>query len=269
MNTGDTSTAILTGLRQYLPGVTTVEHGDNLAIHLASYFETHAEGAEMDAGDTWEQCAVDAGNRVMDAIHAHYSPTIIVLHDEAMRLAQERAEALALLRKHHDLSKGSSDVLDDKVGAIEFGNPTDYRDSALCNQTEAILTGEPDVTALRSEIERLKQVGCGASDLPIRLHNEGVVSEGQVAKVAERSNDPAPSSAAASAVDHPAHYGGANNPYEAIKVIDAWGLGFCLGNTVKYVSRAGKKDAAKHLEDLRKARWYLDREITNLEKANG
>ena len=61
------------------------------------------------------------------------------------------------------------------------------------------------------------------------------------------------------AVNHPAHYGGADNPYEAIKVIEAWGLGFCLGNTVKYISRAEKKGAA--LEDLRKAAWYLQREI--------
>jgi hypothetical protein len=68
----------------------------------------------------------------------------------------------------------------------------------------------------------------------------------------------------AEAVNHPAHYGGADNPYEAIKVIEAWGLGFCLGNTVKYISRAGKKGDA--FEDLCKARWYLDREIRNLEK---
>lgn len=68
-------------------------------------------------------------------------------------------------------------------------------------------------------------------------------------------------------VDHPAHYGGADNPYEAIKVIEAWGLNFNLGNTAKYISRAGKKGAL--VEDLRKARWYLDREITNQEKANG
>ena len=61
------------------------------------------------------------------------------------------------------------------------------------------------------------------------------------------------------AVNHPSHYGGADNPYEAIKVIEAWNLGFCLGNTVKYISRAGKKGAL--LEDLKKARWYLDREI--------
>ena len=64
-------------------------------------------------------------------------------------------------------------------------------------------------------------------------------------------------------VDHPAHYGGVNNDYEAIKVIEAWGLGFCLGNTVKYIARHERK--GKPLEDLKKARWYLDREIKRLE----
>ena len=54
-------------------------------------------------------------------------------------------------------------------------------------------------------------------------------------------------------------------PYEAIKVIEAWDLGFCLGNTVKYIARAGKKDPDAELEDLKKARWYLDREIARLE----
>ena len=67
-------------------------------------------------------------------------------------------------------------------------------------------------------------------------------------------------------VNHPAHYGGADNPYEAIKVIAAWGLGFCLGNAVKYISRAGKKDPAKEIEDLEKAVWYLQREIEKLKK---
>jgi hypothetical protein len=66
------------------------------------------------------------------------------------------------------------------------------------------------------------------------------------------------------AVNHPTHYGGADNPYEAIKVIEAWSLGFCLGNTVKYISRAGKK-TQNRLEDLKKAAWYLKREIESLE----
>lgn len=72
------------------------------------------------------------------------------------------------------------------------------------------------------------------------------------------------------AVDHPDHYGGAENPYEAIKVIRAWDLGFSLGNTVKYISRAGKKDPNKRLEDLQKALWYLKEEIDNeLKRSSG
>ena len=67
-------------------------------------------------------------------------------------------------------------------------------------------------------------------------------------------------------VNHPNHYGGELNPYEAIKVIDAWGLDFCLGNTVKYISRAGKKHPDKELEDLKKALWYLQHKIDTLEK---
>lgn len=63
-------------------------------------------------------------------------------------------------------------------------------------------------------------------------------------------------------INHPPHYGG-DTTYEAIKVIEAWKLGFCLGNTVKYISRADHK--GNKLEDLKKARWYLDREIENLE----
>lgn len=63
-------------------------------------------------------------------------------------------------------------------------------------------------------------------------------------------------------VNHPQHYGGKNNPYEAIKVIEAWDLGFCLGNTVKYISRAGKKDDT--VQELEKALWYLKREIQKI-----
>lgn len=66
------------------------------------------------------------------------------------------------------------------------------------------------------------------------------------------------------AVNHPSYYGGIDNLYEAIKVIEAWGLGFCLGNTVKYISRAGHKDPEKIIEDLEKSLWYLQRRIDHL-----
>jgi len=67
-------------------------------------------------------------------------------------------------------------------------------------------------------------------------------------------------------VNHPDHYQfGKNNEYEAIKVIEVWELDFHLGNTVKYISRAGKKGTDKELQDLNKALWYLKRKIEQLE----
>ncbi len=68
-------------------------------------------------------------------------------------------------------------------------------------------------------------------------------------------------------VNHPEHYGGQSNVYEVVKVCEAWGLDkdAYLFNVVKYVARAGKKISDKELQDLKKALWYLDRKIKNLE----
>lgn len=63
------------------------------------------------------------------------------------------------------------------------------------------------------------------------------------------------------AVNHPAYY--KTGGIEAIDVIEAWNLDFCLGNTVKYIARCGKK-SDKVLEDLKKAAWYLNREIERM-----
>ena len=63
------------------------------------------------------------------------------------------------------------------------------------------------------------------------------------------------------------HYGGVDNPYEVIKVAEAWGLDkdAYLFNVLKYIGRADKKGAS--LQDHKKARYYLDRKITNMENA--
>ena len=58
-------------------------------------------------------------------------------------------------------------------------------------------------------------------------------------------------------VNHPSHY--TRGPVEVIDIIEGFGLNYHLGNVIKYVLRAGHKNDA--LEDLKKARWYLDREI--------
>ncbi len=69
-------------------------------------------------------------------------------------------------------------------------------------------------------------------------------------------------------VDHPAHYGGANNPYEVIEVIEAWDLNFRVGNAVKYIGRAGRRGGGlKELADIEKAIWYLRREAFFLASA--
>lgn len=65
-------------------------------------------------------------------------------------------------------------------------------------------------------------------------------------------------------VNHPSHYQA--NGVEVIDVIEAYGLGFHLGNAVKYILRNGRKDDVNPTEDLKKARWYLDRQIALNEK---
>lgn len=64
-------------------------------------------------------------------------------------------------------------------------------------------------------------------------------------------------------VNHPPHYKAGG--IETIDFIEAKNLGYNLGNVVKYVSRADLK--GNKVEDLQKARWYLDRAIANLTKA--
>ena len=64
----------------------------------------------------------------------------------------------------------------------------------------------------------------------------------------------------------PEHYGGKDNVFEVFNVLDAWGLDkdFYLGNVIKYVARAGKKNKSKEKEDLQKALVYLQKRIDSL-----
>lgn len=82
-----------------------------------------------------------------------------------------------------------------------------------------------------------------------------------------RNNGPLQLSGGVSPIS-PAHY--QQGGYQTWDVIYAWGLDYFLGNVVKYISRAGKKDPDKTIEDLEKARAYLDKEIELLRrKENG
>lgn len=62
-------------------------------------------------------------------------------------------------------------------------------------------------------------------------------------------------------VNHPSHY---NQGIEAIEIIESWDLNFSLGNAIKYILRAPHK--SNTLEDLKKASWYINREIERIEK---
>ena len=65
-------------------------------------------------------------------------------------------------------------------------------------------------------------------------------------------------------VNHPSHY--TDGSIEVIDFIEDKKLGYHLGNSVKYICRAGKKDPTKTIEDLKKAIWYINRHIKTLEK---
>lgn len=65
-------------------------------------------------------------------------------------------------------------------------------------------------------------------------------------------------------INHPSHY--TDGKIEVIDFIEDKQLNFHRGNAVKYISRAGKKNSEKEIEDLEKAAWYINREIQRLEK---
>lgn len=66
-------------------------------------------------------------------------------------------------------------------------------------------------------------------------------------------------------INSPSHYAEGRN-YEPIDVIEDWDLDFCLGNALKYISRAGRKDPTKEIEDLKKSVYYINRKIEQLER---
>ena len=89
---------------------------------------------------------------------------------------------------------------------------------------------------------------------------EGLLKGGSLVEIQKtiESNDP---------VNHPAHY--TAGKIEVIDFLEDQRFPFHLANAVKYISRAGKKDKTKTVEDLRKAIWYINRYINLLEKENG
>lgn len=94
----------------------------------------------------------------------------------------------------------------------------------------------------------------GCNEFQLKKHKEGIKD----IKTENIENDP---------VNHPSHYTDGN--IEVMDYIEDKGFNFALGNAVKYISRAGKKDKNKTIQDLEKAEWYLNREIERLKKLQG
>ena len=84
----------------------------------------------------------------------------------------------------------------------------------------------------------------------IKMKTDGGLAIGKI-----QENDP---------VNRPAHY--TDGKIEVIDFIEDKKLGFCLGNAIKYIARAGKKDPTKEVEDLNKAKWYIERRIKELQE---
>ena len=79
---------------------------------------------------------------------------------------------------------------------------------------------------------------------------------------------PTPHAPSQEMVNHPAHYHAAGG-YEVIEIIEAWRLNFARGNALKYLARAGLKDPRTERQDLKKALWYIERELERLEREAG
>ena len=111
--------------------------------------------------------------------------------------------------------------------------------------------------ALTSYYEKIEKTLSGdAGSLISASEAEKTLREGMTMKSAQdtvRVHDP---------VNHPKHYTGHPSGIECIQITEH--MGFCLGNAVKYIWRADLKNDA--VEDLKKAAWYLDREIKRREK---
>lgn len=111
---------------------------------------------------------------------------------------------------------------------------------------------------LRPKCDACKSQNLVGDIVGVRCADCGRVSSiADVGMIAQMADEAA--KAAYESIDHPQHYGGADDPYEAIKIIEAlgWLEGFCKGSALKYLVRAGDKPGESEDRDLGKAEWYI------------
>ena len=111
----------------------------------------------------------------------------------------------------------------------------------------------------------LEECDCGTINVFRSVKSEGgfIIPDDMVIRAYDRVFPPTVEPSA-DPVNRPSHY--TDGKIEVIDYIEDKKLGFCLGNAIKYISRAGKKDPTKEVEDLKKARWYIDRRIKEVEE---
>ena len=154
----------------------------------------------------------------------------------------------------------SADALNASSSVVEVVYLTTQPKKALPTHVTIDSTGRTS-TALCEHVDYVSTllVGdyCGrCTDAEMEAIDAALVcSLGLVKPTTEETTEP-------DAVNHPSHYN--SSKIEVIDFIEDQGLGFNLGNVVKYTARAGKKDPTKTLEDLKKAAFYLDRELKRL-----
>lgn len=113
---------------------------------------------------------------------------------------------------------------------------------------------------VNGRLDECKNVKCANCDLHKAAEKDGIPCDLQFIRWLCSDED---QKDIRNPVNHPDYYVG---KIEVIDYIEDKGLGFCLGNAVKYISRAGKKDQSKEVEDLQKAIWYIQRKIEQISK---
>ncbi len=195
---------------------------------------------------------------------------------------------MAILIKHRP-SGGHESDRSTVVASYDLSRPVPPRSEPLATDGIYIITAEPeDMAKIQAMLEHHHLPAFACCSKCIRHHFDGFhhaeccgrvatnpcdacgLADGHLPNcvfthpVQRREADQPSAATKSDPVSHSAHY--TFGQYEVRKVIEDWGLGFNDGNVVKYVARAGRKDPAKHLEDLQKAQQYLAFEIERVEK---
>ena len=133
-----------------------------------------------------------------------------------------------------------------------------YKDSISQGEVFEYICDSP-VEVIEVPLKRVDNIKLSIKDLYYKYehHNTTCVkldSEEPKEESKEESNN----------VNHPSHY--TDGKIEVIEYIEDKKFGYCLGNAIKYISRAGKKNKDKEIEDLQKAIWYIERRIKELKE---